>query len=154
MLLRSVKNLILVGSMFLISVLVSSCSSLIGGDLDTESKQYVDRVIPLILKDMDHSILMDHASDEFKAVTKPGQLPKLFDWFKTLGEFKEYKGSEGQAIVSITNKGKKISAKYIAHVEFEKAPATIQIIAVKKDDRWFIHGFHLNSDGLLPDQSS
>ena len=76
--------------------------------LDKESKAYVDEVTPKILADLRKDTLFVYACDELKTSAKPEELDKLFTWFTKLGQFKEYKGSTGEATVSITTAAGKV----------------------------------------------
>ena len=58
--------------------------------------------------------------------------------------------------VLILLKEKIISGKYTAKVRFESGPATVDVDVIKRDDKWFISSFVINSDALKspPKQSS
>jgi len=120
-----------------------------GSALDKESKAYVDEVIPKILTDLRKETLLTYSSDELKNAAKPENMDKLFVWFKKLGHFKEYKGSKGQANISVTTQaGKVITGRYVAEAEFDTGPAQVQIVTVKKGDMWFVQMFQINSMAL------
>ena len=120
-----------------------------GSSLDKESKAYVDEVTPKVLADLRKETLLIYASDELKSAVKPEEMDKLFTWFKKLGQFKEYKGSTGQANISLTTQaGKVITGQYLAQAEFDTGPAQVQIVTVKKGDKWFVQMFRVNSMAL------
>jgi hypothetical protein len=76
-------------------------------------------------------------------------MDKLFAWFKKLGQFKEYKSSKGEAKISLTMQaGKVITGQYVAQAEFDTGPAQVQIVTVKKGDKWFVQIFGINSAAL------
>ena len=119
--------------------------------LDKESKAYVDEVTPKILANLTKETLFQYASSELKNSASPEDFDKLFNWFDKLGQFKEYKGSNGQAVISFTTeRGKQTTGVYQAQVEFESGPATVKITTIKKGESWEIMGFHLNSMSLAP----
>jgi hypothetical protein len=148
------KILIILGSIFAILILVGIISVSIlafkGAALDKESKAYVDEVTPKILENLNQETLFQYSSDELKNSASPEEFDKLFNWFTKLGKFKEYKGSKGQAGISITTeRGKQVTGNYIAQAEFENGPATINITIIKKGNNWQILGFRINSMALV-----
>ena len=115
-------------------VIVFSLLAIKGTALDKESKAYVDEVVPIILTDLNKETLFQYASDELKNSASPEQFNRIFYWFSKLGQFKEYKGSKGEATLSVTiGKGKQITGCYEAKAEFESGPATIKITTIKKE---------------------
>ena len=147
------KTLMILGSIFAIliaaGVIGVSVIAVKGRALDEESKVYVDEVTPKILANLKKETLFQYASNELKNSASPEEFDKIFDWFAKLGRFKEYKGSNGQANISLTTeKGKQITGNYQAQAEFENGPATIQITTMKKGDNWKVIGFHITSMAL------
>jgi hypothetical protein len=117
--------------------------------LDKESKAYVDEVAPKILADLRKETLFAYSSDELKNAAKAEEMDKIFAWFQRLGRFKEYKGSTGQATISFTTQaGKVMTGQYVAQAEFDSGPAQVQIVTVKKGDKWFVQLFKINSMAL------
>ena len=148
------KTLMILGGIFAILIIVAvigfSIMAMKGKALDEESKAYVDKVTPIILSDLNKETLFKYASDELKNSASQIEFDKIFNFFTKLGRFKEYKGSMGQANISVTTeKGKQITGRYEAQAEFEKGPATIKITTLKKNDKWQIIGFHINSMALV-----
>jgi hypothetical protein len=95
--------------------------------------------------------LFKYASDELKNSSSPKDFDKIFNWFRKLGRFKEYKGSTGKSTTYlIGGKGKQTTGLYEAHAEFETGPATIIIMVIKKGHKWQVLdlGFHINSMAL------
>ena len=123
-----------------------------GTGLDEESKSYVDSNLPKIITNWNVDQLLNRASPELMKVAPKEKIEKLFNAFsERLGPLKEYKGSNGQANMTlITQKGKVITATYIAEAIFEKAPATIQFRIIKRGNNWQILEFRVNSDALIP----
>ncbi|UCC23494.1 MAG: hypothetical protein JSW23_05435 [Planctomycetota bacterium] len=121
-----------------------------GTALDKESKAYVDEVTPAILANLKKETLFQYASDELKNAASEEEFDKMFDFFAKLGQFKEYKGSTGQANISVTTeRGKQITGIYEAQAKFENGPATVKITTIKKGDNWQVLGFHITSMALL-----
>jgi hypothetical protein len=120
-----------------------------GTALDKESKAYVDEVAPKILADLRKETLFAYSSDELKNAAKPEEMDKLFAWLKRLGQFKEYKGSTGQACIGfLTQTGTVTTGQYVAQAEFESGPAQVQITIVKRDGKWFLRLFRITSMAL------
>ena len=117
-----------------------------GSELDREAKEYVDKVTPIILANLNKETLYQYASEEFK--TAPFQ-DAMFAMFARLGQLREYKGSNGQTNVSDTSANEKdITGVYQAEAEFETGPAIIKLTIIKRGDRWQIIGFNISSAAL------
>jgi len=148
------KILIYLGGVFLVLIVAVIIGVFVvatqGNALDKESKAYVDRVVPQIVKDWNRKALLAEASPELKTKVDENSLEKLFLRFQELGEFREYQGSDGQAHIQITTeKGKTVSANYLAKAGFSTGPAEIQVSLIKHDESWQISGFRVNSDVFL-----
>jgi len=148
------KTLMILGGIFAILIVAGvigfSLLAIKGKKLDKESKTYVDEVVPIILSNLNKETLFQYASDELKNSASSEQFDKIFNWFGKLGQFKEYKGSTGQAnILVMAGRGKQITGLYEAKAEFESGPATVKIATTKKENAWHIIGFHINSMALL-----
>src|SRR5437764_9083023 len=140
---------VIFGGLILVGAIAFVVLAWKGSALDKESKAYVDEVTPKILADLRKETLLTYSSDELKNAVKPEDMDKLFVWFKKLGHFKEYKGSKGQANISVTTQaGKVITGHYVAEAEFDTGPAQVQIVTIKKGDRWFVQVFRINSVAL------
>jgi len=147
------KTLMILGGIFAVLVVAGiigiSVLAVKGKALDEESKAYIDEITPKILANLNKQTLFQHASDELKNSASSEEFDKIFNWFAKLGKYKEYKGSSGQANISVTTeRGKQITGLYQAEAEFENGPATIKITIIKKDDTWQIMGFHISSMAL------
>lgn len=149
------KKTLIIGAVvlfFFFAFLVTSIAVLLnkGRALDAESKQYVDAAVPAIVADWDIAQLQKRLSPEFKSVTKDGDLEKLFAIFQKLGKLKSYEGCRGQSNISVTTqRGKVISAGYVASATFENGPARIQINLIKHDNQWQVLGFRVDSKLFL-----
>ncbi|BCS96210.1 hypothetical protein DSLASN_18420 [Desulfoluna limicola] len=147
------KLLMILGGIFVVLIVIGvvgfSVLAVKGTALDKESKDYVDEVTPIILAHLNKETLFQYAGDELINSASPEEYDKIFNWFSKLGKFEEYKGSIGEANIFVSpNTGKQISGKYVAKAEFESGPATINITAIKKGDKWQLFGFHINSIAL------
>ena len=147
------KTLIILGGIFAVLIIVGVVGfifmAITGTALDKESKAYVDDVTPKILSNLDKETLFKYSSDELKSSATSEEIDKIFSWFSKLGKFKEYKGSAGSSYVNyIVGKGKQTLGYYTAQAEFENGPATIKIIVIKKDKRWQVLQFNINSMAL------
>src|SRR3954454_18091330 len=90
-----------------------------GMALDRESKAYVDSAIPAIVSSWNAQELLDRASPELMAATRPEDVGKLFELFRPLGRLSKYQGSQGQAIIyTDLAKGTTVSRSYIAKAAF------------------------------------
>lgn len=147
------KTLMILGGVFAVLIVAGvigfSMLAVKGTHLDKESKVYVDEVIPKILSNLSKDTLFQYANNELKKSATQEEFDKIFAWLSKLGQFKEYKGSNGQANISVTTeKGKQITAFYEAKAEFESGPATIKIVTIKTGDNWKVMGFQINSMAL------
>jgi len=120
------------------------------GDLNKESKAYIDRVLPVIVSSWDRQELINHASAEFLRFNPPEMIDKWFGRFSQgLGCMREYCGSRGNARVDNSQVlGRITTAVYEASAVFEKAPATIQVAMILRGDKWEILEFRLHSDAF------
>jgi hypothetical protein len=146
------KVLIVLGSIFLVLVVLAiigiGIAAYKGTALDKESKAYVDSAVPAIVTGWNKQQLVSRASPEFMQAVKDDELDKLFGMFHRLGNFKSYDGAKGDSNMTVSNKGKVVSAAYIANATFDTGPATIKISLIKHAD-WQILGFHVDSNALL-----
>ena len=141
------------GSIFLVLIVIGviafSTLYVKGSALDKESKAYVDEITPVILSNLTKETFFQYADEQLKNSATPEKFEKIFNWLSKLGEFKEYKGSSGQANISITPEtGKLITGHYEAQAEFETGPATVKITIIKRGNKWKIIGFNINSMAL------
>ena len=93
-----------------------------GKTLDVESKAFVDSAVPAIAAGWNKEQLLDRAT------------PELRD------------RAAGDANMSyMAGSGSTVSASYVAKAKFKDGVATIQITLVKRDGRWMISGFHVDT---------
>lgn len=143
------------GGIFLVLTVMAAIAFVVlaikGSALDKESKAYIDEVVPEICSDLRMWTLSKYASPELLNSALPAEQEKIFNAFKKLGQFKEYKESRGDAkLFYTTQDGKAITAEYTAQVEFESGPAQVNVSLIKKGDQWKIRGFRINSPALIP----
>jgi len=117
-----------------------------GNSLDTESKAFVDSVVPAIAANWSKEQLLERTTPELRASIKPEELRAVFDAVTQLGPLVEYQGATGDANMSyMAGSGSSVSASYVAKVRCKDGAATIQIALVKRDGRWMISGFHVDT---------
>jgi hypothetical protein len=117
-----------------------------GHALDAESKAFVDSAVPAITATWSKQQLLDRATPELRASVKPEELKALFDRLSQLGPLIEYEGATGEATMSyIAGSGSTLSASYVAKARFQNGTATFRIVLMKRDDRWLIQNFHVDS---------
>ena len=131
---------------FISFVVLMYFSSRSDEQLNRESKQYIDSVLPDILEHFDPDVFINYAAPELLANVSKKRLTEIFKIYKKLGDFKKYLGSKGKAKKSIPLfKGKKwIYAKYNAKAEFTNGMAIIKITIVKENGKWYV--YHLKID--------
>ena len=120
-----------------------------GGQLDNESKAFVDEKVLEFIKTWNKQIILDNASKELLAVITEEEIDKLIEVYKKLGALKGYYGAEGSSLVNYNNQGKTISAEYTAKADFENGLAEIKVKLVKREGKWFLKLFLINSKVFL-----
>jgi hypothetical protein len=144
-----VKTLfIILGAIFLALIVLAAIgigiSAFKGAALDKESKAYVDAAVPAIVTSWSPQELLNRASPELTLTTRPEDVERFFQSLRSLGKLRQYKGSQGQAIIyHDLAKGTTISANYRATTEFEAGSAKIYLKLIKHGDHWQIGGFHV-----------
>lgn len=134
------------------AVIFFSITYYYGTGYDKESKLYVDLNLPQIIDNWKVEALTKRASPELMKVAPREKIEELFKVCSDkLGPMKEYKGSKGQSTIAFkAEKGKLITGAYVAEAIFEKAPATIKISIIKRNNDWQILEFFVNSDAMMP----
>jgi hypothetical protein len=143
-----IAALIIIASVFLFSAW--------GNNLDRESKDYVDKNIPVIISAWDYKELVKRASPELLNIAPDEKFKSLFDTLsEKLGKFKKYNGSKGEASINtvfFTKEGPfgyAITAAYSADdVVFENDSAQIKIELVLRDNEWRILSFYVYPENL------
>lgn len=117
-----------------------------GSALDAESKAFVDDAVPAITATWDAQQLLDRATPELRASAKPQELKALFERFSQFGPLVQYEGATGESLMSyMAGSGSIVAASYLAKARFRNGNATIKIVLRKRDGRWMIHNFHVDS---------
>lgn len=144
------KALTVLGAVTLIVIVVACAGFGVlaynGRALDAESKAYVDRAMPAIVQSWDRQQLMAQATPELRATMSPDALNAFWSALSRYGPLLEYQGAQGDALLSLTvGSGSTVSARYVVRARFENGDATFRILLMKRDGRWMIHGFHVDS---------
>jgi len=144
------KLLVIFGALILVVVVAAGIGIGVivykGNSLDAESKAFVDSAVPAIAASWNREQLLDRATPELRANVKPGDLRALFDAVSQLGPLVEYQGATGEANMSyVAGSGSSVSASYVANARCKDGAATIHIALVKRDGRWMINGFHVDT---------
>ncbi len=114
---------------------------------EKQANTYVDEVLPAIIKEWSVSVLTSYAHPDFFKATPHNNVQQLFFQFKKLGSLKEYKGAQGDIVVSETSAGSKvISGNFTASAIFENGTATIKVVILKGKEHWNITGIMVDSD--------
>jgi len=147
------KVLVVLGAVFVVIIVAGGIAVFVlaqkGAGLDRESKAYVDDAVVAITANWNSDELLRRATPQLRATIKLEDLKTFFDGLSALGHLQEYEGSKGQAnVMMTTGSGTTISANYEAKARYQKGPATFQIVLMKIDDHWMIHGFHVDSSAL------
>lgn len=121
--------------------------------MDTSSKEYVDKNIPIIVSSWSKDELLKRASPQLMKIVddKPDQIDHLFQGFAKLGVMRSYDGSKGDSNVSYTNRdGKVITAAYFARATFENGSAQISVRLIQTSGSWQFLLFNVNSPLFAP----
>jgi len=145
------KTFIILGVAFGVLIVVGFIGAYLvqvkGSALDKESKAYVDEVTPIILSRLNKETLFQYASDDLKNSGSSEEIDRIFNRLGKLGQFKEYKGSSGQARILVSKgKRKQITGLYEAKAEFGSGTATIKITTIRKENGWQIAQFRINTE--------
>jgi hypothetical protein len=145
------KIVMITGYLFMafITVFIAGITTIaiIGNTLDKESKAFVDAAIPAIAAEWDVRELKKRASREFDETVDEDDLLELFDYLRGLGELKEYKGSTGEANITISFLyDYNISADYTASADFEAGSVDMQITLVRHGGQWQILDFTISPE--------
>jgi hypothetical protein len=121
-----------------------------GAALDTASKAYVEDTVVIVASKWNADELWKRASPHLRTIATRDDMRGLFDTARqALGPLLEYRGSQGQALISTMNSQTTISAKYVARAHFQNGDADLQFVLVKQGDEWMVEGFHINSSALM-----
>ncbi len=121
--------------------------AVIGNRLDKESKAFVDAAIPAIAAAWDISEIQKRASPEFDDDVDYDELEQDLDELRHMGKLIEYKGSKGEANITISFQlGYDITADYSASADFETASADIQITLIRHNGQWQILDLRVNPE--------
>lgn len=150
------KIFIILGVIFVFLIIAGAIGFFVlgtaGSKLDKKSQAYIDEIVPLIVTSWDSRELIKRASPELLKVAPPEKMQPFFNTFaERLGPMIAYKGSKGESgIFYMAPYGKVITGTYVSEAIFEKAPATIHIKMILRNNQWQITEFRVNSDDLIP----
>ena len=117
-----------------------------GNALDAESKGFVNEAVPAIAANWSREQLLERATPELRESANPEQMRTLFDAVSQLGSLVEYQGASGNASMAFAaGSGSAVTASYVAKAKFINGAATIRIVLLKRDGRWKINGFHVDT---------
>ena len=117
-----------------------------GHALDTESKAFVDNAVPAIAASWSTQELLDRGTPELRQVIKLEELKGYFArLIAQLGPLVQYEGATGKTNVHIAGSGSTVAASYTAKARFEDGIATFRFNLMKRDGRWMIHYFHIDT---------
>ena len=147
------KVIMILGYIFLaiIVVLLVGFGSLtvIGNRLDKESKAFVDAAIPAIISTWDIREIEKRASPEFNDDVDHDGLEQDFGVLQQLGNLVMYKGSTGDAHITLSlHYGYEITADYTASADFEAGATTMQMSLIKHGGKWQILDFKITPEEL------
>ncbi len=129
-------------------------------NLDSESKIWIDNVMPKILDSWDTNEIVLNSSPEFLGVSPTDETKRFSDWaLENYGELKRYVSSSGEAGIHIINFSTTITAEYVVDAEFAKRQGRVFVQGIKRDGVWKIYSLHLDDNpdlrwfnGQLTDQ--
>jgi hypothetical protein len=120
-----------------------------GGRINTESKTYVEAILPSIISAWSEKALLDRASPEFKQAATIDQVDRMFRWYSGLGQLQRCGPAQGNAWIDVSpQRGKAIFASYTFSAEFSRGDATINVGLTKHEQRWQISRFEVLSSAL------
>lgn len=122
-------------------------------DVDRAAQAYVDRALPAIVASWNVEELVREGSREMLAHVPGHELAAMFTRLRQhLGPLRDYDGARGEVSVRVNfdegRLARVVTGTYVARVMFARAPATIRISMIHRDDRWQIVTFHVESDAL------
>ena len=147
------KVIMILGYIFLaliVGLLIGFGSlTVIGNRLDKESKAFVDDAIPAIISTWDVREIEKRASPEFNADVDHDGLEKDFGVLQQLGNLVMYKGSTGDAHITLSLLyGYEITADYTASADFETGSTNMRMSLIKHRGQWQILDFKINPEEL------
>jgi hypothetical protein len=147
------KVIMILGYIFLalMILLLAGIGSLtvIGNRLDKESKAFVDAAIPAIVSTWDISEIEKRASPEFNDEVDYDGLEQDFGVLQQLGNLVMYKGSTGDAHITLSFQyGYEITADYTASANFEAGSTSMRMSLIKHGGQWQILEFKIDPEEL------
>lgn len=123
-----------------------------GQGLDESSKEYVEANVPPIVSTWSKEELLKRSSPELLQVLnqKPGEIDQIFLKLSRLGILNSFGDVKGEAKLDYTtNKGKVITASYVATAKFEHGEGQITVFLIQQSGQWQFLSFNVNSPLFL-----
>lgn len=141
----------ILGYVFLVLIVVLIVGigtlSVIGNRLDKESKAFIDAAIPAIVSTWDVSEIEKRASPEFNDEVDYDELEQDLGVLQQLGKLVEYKGSTGDANITLSLQyGYEITADYTASADFEAGSTNMRMSLIKHGGQWQILDLKINPE--------
>ncbi len=116
-----------------------------GNALDTASKAYTQDAVVAIAEHWDATELWKRASPHLRKMASFDKMRGLMtNAERALGCLREFRGSQGQALMALNNTHTAVSAQYVATASFDRGDAQFRVLLVKDGDAWMIEGFHVD----------
>ncbi len=123
------------------------------GPLTEEAKQFADATIVAVTTNWDVQAMKDRASPEFLSAASDEKLIAFTEFHRDdLGVLDDYdNGAKCQIIEQHYSLSAPPFARTVCYalIRFVKADAKIRLPVVKRDDKWAMHGFHLEEVAYL-----
>jgi hypothetical protein len=116
-----------------------------GSRLDASSKAYVDNYVSTIAPNWSADDFVNRTAPANRDQIKREAVDNLFSKLSTLGNFKSFGGSQGEAHIGLRNLGRTVTARYQATATFEQGDATFDIVLLRVDGQWTIAGLRIDS---------
>lgn len=148
------KYLNYAGGLLLVGVagalLLVAYAGWVGPTLNQESRQVVDQVLPVLLRDLRLETLAPHALPELMAELRAKDAARGFAAVAAaVGEFTAYQGSQGQADTLLDTRwghwGLLQAARYQASAQHAKGMLWVKLELSKRAGRWLIASFWVST---------
>lgn len=129
-------------------------------EVNEEAQDYVNTAILETVSDWNFKKLYDKATPQLLELSHSEESEKIIEFCRQLGKLQSYKGAVGgwqsspDASKQIYPKsshqfGKVTLGNYVAQADFEKAPATIKVQVIRRENQWLINSFTISTQGVI-----
>ncbi|MFB2938840.1 hypothetical protein ACE1B6_26610 [Aerosakkonemataceae cyanobacterium BLCC-F154] len=129
-------------------------------EINEEAQDYVNTAILETVSDWNFHKLYDKATPQLLELSHSEESEKIIDFCRQLGKLEAYKGAVGgwqsstEGSKEIYPKGDRKFGKitlgnYVAEADFEKAPATIKVQIIRRENQWLINSFTISTQGVI-----